>query len=299
MERSSYFIKNRAMFGSFPTQEAVEELEQNGVRYFVNLTYSHERRITPYKTKYNYISFPIKDHQVPEDSREFSMFIITLSEIIHEMEDNHLIYIHCKGGHGRSGIVVASLLSTIFGMNSYQSLELTSVYHNNRKSMREKWRKMGSPQSCYQKNFVHMLYKPIFFFKAYKHGRTAGFSNFSYHAVSIPGFGIFPTSEAAFQAYKDPYNKKYVKSQIRSKSPLHSKYLGSLANVRKDWEHVRNDILFNILVMKFDQHSYLKDNLLSTGLSSIIQREKGNETGQNTLGKLLCSLRSKYYHETN
>ena len=30
MERSSYFIKDRALFGSFPTQEAVEELEKMG-----------------------------------------------------------------------------------------------------------------------------------------------------------------------------------------------------------------------------------------------------------------------------
>ena len=136
-------------------------------------------------------------------------------------------------------------------------------------------------------------------FISYASQYFSGFSNFSYHTVSIKSFGIFPTSEAAFQAYKDPYNKKYVNSQIHSKSPLHSKYLGSIANVRKDWEQVRDDLLFNILVMKFDQHSYIKDNLINTGLSSIIHREKGNETGLNTLGKLLCLLRSKFYNETN
>jgi len=299
MERSSYFIKNRALFGSFPTQEAVDELEQNGVRYFINLTYSHESRITPYNTKYNYISFPITDHEVPEDSRKFSVFITTLSDIIYEMKDGDLIYIHCKGGHGRSGIVVAALLSSIFKLPSGKSLELTSTYHSNRKSMREKWRKLGSPQSYQQKNFVHRLYRPIFFFKAYKHGRTAGFSNFSHHSVSIPGFGNFPTAEAAIQAYKDPDNKKYVKSQINSQAPLQSKHLGSRANVRKDWEDVCDDLMFSILVLKFEQHSYLKDNLLNTGLSTIVQRAKGDQSGTNKLGDLLCLLRCKYYREEN
>ena len=38
MDNSSYFIKNRSLFGSFPTQESVQELEEHGVRYFVDLT---------------------------------------------------------------------------------------------------------------------------------------------------------------------------------------------------------------------------------------------------------------------
>ena len=38
MNNCSYFIKDRAMFGSYPTQEAVQELEHEGVIYFVNLT---------------------------------------------------------------------------------------------------------------------------------------------------------------------------------------------------------------------------------------------------------------------
>ena len=53
MDKSSYFIKDRAMFGSFPTQEAVDELEIQGVRYFINLTNCNESKITHYKIIYN------------------------------------------------------------------------------------------------------------------------------------------------------------------------------------------------------------------------------------------------------
>lgn len=297
MERSSYFIKNRAMFGSFPTQEAVEELENNGVRCFVNLTHSHERRITPYQTKYKYISFPITDHQVPEDRHEFSKLVISLVEIIYTLEKGELMYIHCKGGHGRSGVVVAAMLCYIFDMEPVDALEHTTSYHSNRKSMREKWRKIGSPQTYQQKNFIYQVCRPIYFYRAYKNGRTAGFSNFTTHEVSVPGLGVFPTAEAAIQAYKDPNNKNYVNSQIHARAPLHSKHLGNKADVRKDWSKVREHLTLQILRLKFDQHPYLKENLISTGLSLIVHRAKGDTNGSNILGKLLCRLRSKYYSE--
>ncbi len=301
MERSSYFIKNRALFGSFPKQKAVEELEMVGVRYFVNLTHSHERKLTPYTTKYNYISFPITDHHVPDDRQAFASFIILLSDIIYELKKDELIYIHCKGGHGRSGIVVACLLCHIFEMSSIDSLEHTTMYHSNRKTMREKWRKIGSPQTHKQKNFVHNLCKTINFYRAYKVGRTAGFSNFSAFPVNIEGFGKFPTSEAALQAYKDPNNVEYIRKQMSAVSPLTSKNLGNKIQIRDDWETVREEIMYHILHNKFSQHIYLRHVLLATGLSPIVYRTRvdnvwgdGGGKGLNLLGKLLVRLRSEY-----
>ena len=67
MDKSSYFIENRALFGSFPDQSSVTELEKEGVRVFVNLTYDHEKKISPYQTNYQKISFPIPDIEVPEN----------------------------------------------------------------------------------------------------------------------------------------------------------------------------------------------------------------------------------------
>ena len=44
MERCSYFIQNKALFGSFPTQEVVHILEELGVRCFIDLTNSDESK---------------------------------------------------------------------------------------------------------------------------------------------------------------------------------------------------------------------------------------------------------------
>jgi hypothetical protein len=38
MDSSSFFIENKALFGSFPTQDKVRLLESEGVRWFINLT---------------------------------------------------------------------------------------------------------------------------------------------------------------------------------------------------------------------------------------------------------------------
>ena len=305
MERSSYFIKDRALFGSFPTQEAVEELEKMGVRHFVNLTHSHERKITPYKTQYNYLSFPITDHQVPEDSHVFACFVVKLADIIYDLEKGELIYIHCKGGHGRSGVVVASLLCHIFEMRPADALNHTTMYHSNRKTMREKWRQIGSPQTYQQKGFVHQLCKTVYFYRAYKIGSTAGFSNFTIFPVTIKDFGTFPTSEAALQAYKDPNNLEYVKKQISARSPLVSKKLGNKVQVRDNWKEVREEIMYKILKCKFSQHPYLKQTLLNTGLSPIIHRTMsdsvwgdGGGKGLNLLGKSLVRLRTHYQRES-
>ena len=68
MDNASFFIKNRALFGSFPTQESVDELEKNGVRYFINLTdLTIEKNIIPYKTNYVYFNYPIIDNYIPTD----------------------------------------------------------------------------------------------------------------------------------------------------------------------------------------------------------------------------------------
>jgi protein-tyrosine phosphatase len=159
MERCSYFIENKALFGGFPTQEIVKELENMGVRYFVDLTRFNESKTTPYCTHYEYIHYPIMDHSIPRDLTDFVYFIAYIGHIINILEEGELIYIHCKGGHGRSGVVVASLLCSINKITPDESIKLTSEYHSRRTVMREKWRIIGSPQTRHQKMFVHKFYE--------------------------------------------------------------------------------------------------------------------------------------------
>lgn len=306
MNRCSYFIKNKALFGSFPTQSAVDELELEGVQFFVDLTCTGEQKIVPYKTKGTYISYPIKDRQSPTNSYEFVCFIVKIAEIIKSLKYGELLYLHCKGGHGRSGIVVAVLLCHMFSLSPEHAIEYTTTYHSKREVMKEKWRILGSPQTFQQKSFVYHCCKPLNFYRAYKSGFTAGFSNFSPHAVSVEGLGTFHTSEAAIQAYKCPTDEEYVHRQQTTMSPVVSKIMGRKITMRADWGSISSTLMYNVLKAKFDQHPDIKKALLNTRLCPIIQHTRGDNywgdggdgTGFNILGNQLTKLRNYYYSQT-
>jgi len=290
------------MFGSFPTQEAVNELEREGVRFFINLTHSHEKKITPYETNYEYVSYPITDRRVPDDWQAFARLIIKVARTIRSLKPGELVYIHCKGGHGRSGVVVASLLCYMFGLCPENALEHTTKYHSKRSVMREKWRKLGSPQTFPQKNFVHKFFDSFNFYRAYMTGHSAGFSNFTAHPVNIYGI-VFPTSEAAIQALKSPDDSDYVQKQSKARTPVISKNLGRKVRVRNDWDEISSKLMYKVLKSKFNQHPELQKNLVNTGLRPIVQHTRGDRywgdggdgRGLNKLGKALTKLREYYY----
>ena len=302
MDKTSYFIKDKALFGSYPTQEGVKELEEHGVRYFVNLTFDTERKIVPYTTQYNMIRYSIKDRSVPDDWSSFSKFILQLCNIIVTLQCNESIFVHCKGGHGRSGTVVACIICQLYDLSPSEALNWTTISHSKRLVMREKWRKLGAPQTLQQKHFVFKFFQPVYFYRPYLHGYTAGFSNFSMHRVIYKN-NDFPTSEAAIQAYKNPIDKDYIQYQLRSSSPIISKNLGKKIELREDWLEVCDQIMYEILYNKFIQNPYLISSLTSTGLRPIIQHTRADGfwgdgldgNGKNKLGICLVKLRTYFY----
>ena len=281
MDRSSYFVKNKALFGSYPTQEQVIQLESLGVRYFIDLTYLGEKRIIPYKTQYEYMKYSIPDRRVPTDWKSFAQFIINVGHIIKNLPPEQRIYVHCKGGHGRSGVVVACLLCYMYNISPSDALSKTSKYHSRRKEMREKWRKMGSPQTRSQKHFVTKFFEPLIIYKNYTTYFSSGFNNDAEFSVIIPGLGLFPTATSAFYAFKDPNNTDIPE--------IHR--IGTNEKI----------IMYNVLKYKFNQHETIRKNLTTTGLRPIIVRSVDpywgmlENSGKNTLGKLLIKLRKNLY----
>lgn len=307
LDTCSYFIKDRALFGGYPTTEKVKALEDLGVKFFVDLT-SEDERLEPYEYSQTstYISYPIKDRSIPSNIQSFSKLIIRLSQLIQTLKNNDKMYIHCKGGHGRSGIIVACILCYLFDLPPDEALARTNVYHSDRKIMREKWRLLGSPQTRVQKRFVQLMFKPFYFNRAVKYGPALGLSNFSLHSVSIPNFGTFPTAEACFQAFKDPNNNEYVERLVRARTPSIAKSIGSKSNIRSDWDQIKVQIMYNIIFHKFDQHEDIRQHLLRTGLRPLIEHTKydlywgdgGDGSGKNVFGKLLTQLRNKLLVKT-
>lgn len=127
------------------------------------------------------------------------------------------------------------------------------------------------------------------------------FSNFAKFPVDIDG-KTFPTSEHFFQAMK--FEGSEHEEIIRlAKTPMLAANLGRERRpLRKDWEQVKNEIMRKALQAKFDQHSILKDILLSTGTCILIEHttndsywgDNGDGTGKNMLGIMLMEIRNNY-----
>lgn len=274
MERSSFFIANKAMFGGFPTQEGVRELEKNGVILFVDLTYANETKITPYKTKHSYIRYPIRDHCVPENLGTFACLILELTEKIQNLSrtNQEKIYIHCKGGHGRAGIVVACILAYYYNIGPHEALKITTKCHSERPEMREKWRKLSSPHDCIQKNFVYN------FFQYLKYDQKHPFDNDNFFVeISIDNkIYVFPSVQMAIQKISELYPD--------------------------EWKMNKQEYMYQILYYRFSHHESLRKLLLRTGLRKLLKISKDsfwgcgkNGQGKNFHGKILNMVRKDLY----
>ena len=159
MDFCSSFIDDLALFGKFPNEEQVEELEERGVSLFLDLTTEAEDLpLYSCRPGNQIFYYPIQDGRVPQDMKDFQIYIEALTE---RLCRGQKMYIHCKGGHGRSGVVVACLLRSYYNLDAEEALRLTNLYHDQRPVMDARWRHLGSPQTRTQKTFVRQ-FTPIY-----------------------------------------------------------------------------------------------------------------------------------------
>jgi Dual specificity phosphatase, catalytic domain len=77
-----------------------------------------------------YFHFPVEDHKVCTP-KEFTKHMTTLLELLARGKN---IFIHCAGGHGRTGTYVACLLMTLFDFPAKHALYYTQHLHNLRRT---------------------------------------------------------------------------------------------------------------------------------------------------------------------
>lgn len=292
MESSSYFIKDKAMFGSFPTQQSVYELEKEGVKHFIDLTYHDEKKIVPYITSQTYLNFPIMDQNIPTDLQAFSRLILQISKTVRELQIGEKLYIHCKGGHGRSGIVVACVLCYIFSLSPYESLQYTTQCHNNRKNMRERWRKIGSPQTYSQKKFVYKSFHPVNMNALVKHITNEPIT------IHTHDLGENKSVHDYFALYREkfienPHNVIFDKFRKKSKDekPI-------------EWVDIKDNILKFLFLEFFKNNIEIKEHFLKSFLRPIIISYieshvfwKNNGIELNKISSILNTIRIKFLHE--
>ncbi|WP_407304112.1 NADAR family protein [Acinetobacter sp.] len=122
-------------------------------------------------------------------------------------------------------------------------------------------------------------------------------SNFSPCRVVLSGV-TYPTVEHAYQAAKslDVQERIIIEKAL---GPGQAKKLGSLINIRPDWEDVKEAIMRDLLIQKFAQPMYM-ELLLATGEAYIEETNSWRDTywgvyngrGLNRLGYLLMEIRT-------
>ena len=122
-------------------------------------------------------------------------------------------------------------------------------------------------------------------------------SNFYPTKIEYEGLQ-YNSTEAAYQSAKtlDKQLRLKFTNIIASKA----KKLGRQLNLRKDWEQVKVDIMYELLIKKFSNES-LKQQLLSTGDKYLEETNYWGDTfwgvsknkGNNILGKLLMKVRGE------
>lgn len=128
------------------------------------------------------------------------------------------------------------------------------------------------------------------------------FSNFSPHGIEMEN-KYWVTVEHYFQAQKFQSIPKYMDEIHRARTPKLAAQMGRSRQykIREDWETVKDKIMFESVLKKFETHKKIKNILLSTGSKELVENAPGDYywgcgadgSGKNKLGKILICVREK------
>lgn len=130
-------------------------------------------------------------------------------------------------------------------------------------------------------------------------GEYRWLSNFAESAVEFEGIQ-YPTVEHAYQAAKT-LSKNDRAVIAGASTPGLAKRMGQQVLLRKDWENIKLQVMGDLLVEKFTKHADLKQQLLDTGDTWLIEGNYWGDTfwgvcrgkGENMLGLMLMFIRQE------
>eukprot|EP01105_Mastigella_eilhardi_P015523 TRINITY_DN355_c1_g2_i1.p1 TRINITY_DN355_c1_g2~~TRINITY_DN355_c1_g2_i1.p1 ORF type:complete len:226 (+),score=70.60 TRINITY_DN355_c1_g2_i1:3-680(+) len=134
-----------------------DELARSGGNYLARLkqlvagqpaSYPHVRA-----GDLEFIHFPIYDKQTAPDN-EVAALVQRLLDIV---VAGKKLYMHCMGGHGRTGTILALMLAHLYALEAYEALELCTKWHDTRQDCKEKPGMYHSPESHAQKAQVYRM----------------------------------------------------------------------------------------------------------------------------------------------
>ncbi len=130
-------------------EQKIRRLEEFGITHFIDLT--EEGELNPYKhlldSYVEHHRFPIKDVSVPKSYQDVYELMERIDAII--SDDDNKVYIHCWGGVGRTGTIVACLY-VYFG-ESYENA-VAHLQESFKDCPKSQWR--HTPETQEQLEFI-------------------------------------------------------------------------------------------------------------------------------------------------
>lgn len=93
-----------------------------------------------------FVHFPIRDCGITDDDRVLEL----ARTLVKNIAEGEIIYLHCWGGHGRTGTLVCIMLHLMYGYSDTQAMEYCQAVHD----LRQCPVVVGSPQTQTQRDQV-------------------------------------------------------------------------------------------------------------------------------------------------
>jgi hypothetical protein len=156
LPNSYWAIPGRLLAGEYPigidytdARGRLALFREAGVNYFIDLTEQGElpsyRHLLPVHTQYR--RFPIEDTGIPKSAAETQE---VLSDIRAALKSSRRIYLHCRAGIGRTGLIVGCYLADEAGDGKAALLQLNQLWQQSERAM--SWPKV--PQTAQQADYI-------------------------------------------------------------------------------------------------------------------------------------------------
>lgn len=222
MNQASFFIEKKALFGGYPNHNQIVELVEEGVVWFIDLTHCDERNIKVYSHLVNnWVNFPIKDRHVPENNKNFLIFLLIIQMVLESLKSGEKIYLHCRGGHGRSSLVISCFLGMVLKLPPFDSLNMVRRYHSRRPNLSPKWCYLRWPLSLKQRKFVETFFGSTNLYGGLSNAPTIPFGP-SRHWVSFWLRTTKPKTKIDFLRYMVALNLYLNQNKSMLETLLHS-----------------------------------------------------------------------------
>lgn len=87
---------------------------------------NYKRRARALREDVSFVEQPITDQEVTADE----MVEDLVDQLLRRMAGGEILYVHCRGGHGRTGTICAILLGRLYGLGAPEAMARTQLYHD-------------------------------------------------------------------------------------------------------------------------------------------------------------------------